>query len=119
MNIKDRMLRKKIFLWSPPALSSSDRRQLFYTPHVHILLSNCAVCHCSHSERFCGHASGQFFLRWRGGRAAQLRGPGGNAEFGFHHWQLPAERNDSAAGYPDGQVWAPPNPPDGQVNVGL
>lgn len=50
---------------------------------------------------------------------AQLRGSGGDVELGFHHWQLPAERNDSAARYPDGQVWAPPNPPDGQVNLRL
>lgn len=48
---------------------------------------------------------------------AQLRGPGGDVEFGFHHRQLPAERHHSAVRYPDGQVWAPPNPAGGQVNL--
>lgn len=46
---------------------------------------------------------------------AQLRGPGGDAESGLHHWLLPAQRHHPAARYTDGQVWATPNSPDGQV----
>lgn len=46
---------------------------------------------------------------------AQLCGPGGDAEFGLHHWLVLAERHHTSARYPDGQVWAPPDPPGGQV----
>lgn len=46
---------------------------------------------------------------------AQLRGPGGDAESGFHHWLLPAECHHTSTGRPDGQVWAAPHPPGRQV----
>lgn len=48
---------------------------------------------------------------------AQLCGPGGDAEFGFHHWLLLVECDHTATRYPDGQVWATPNPTGGQVIV--
>lgn len=49
---------------------------------------------------------------------AQLRGPGGDAESGLHHWLLLAQRHHPAARYPDGQVRPTPNSPGGQVMVG-
>uniref|UniRef100_A0A4W6DG14 Uncharacterized protein n=1 Tax=Lates calcarifer TaxID=8187 RepID=A0A4W6DG14_LATCA len=48
---------------------------------------------------------------------AQLRGPGGDAESGLHHRLLLAQRHHAAARYPDGQVWAAPNSPGGQVSI--
>ncbi len=48
---------------------------------------------------------------------AQLRGPGGDAESGFHNWLLLAECHHPATRYPDGQVWAAPHTPGGQVMV--
>lgn len=48
---------------------------------------------------------------------AQLRGPGGDAESGLHHWLLLTQRHHPAARYPNGQVWATANSPGGQVMV--
>lgn len=70
---------------------------------------------CFHRERFPGRVLGQFFLGQRGRGVAYLCGPGGDAEFGFHHWLLLAQCHHTAAWDPDGQVWASPDPLGWQV----
>lgn len=70
------------------------------------------------SERLGGPALGQLFGR-RGGGVAQLRGPGGDVKSGLHHWLVPAQCHHPAPRDPDGQVWASPYSPCGQVTVGV
>lgn len=68
-------------------------------------------------ERLRGGVLGQLVLQRPRGGMAQLCGPGRDAESGFHHRLLPAERHHASARHPDGQVWTTPHPSDGKVKL--